>query len=131
MRTELSTGCKYRVLQHKSSRICVQNNEKTNEVFSLNLKDIKHKILFLLTDERSAYCDLRLPSLDIAELRRRLLAILLDKHCGWEIPKEELEAIADVILPGIIKFFSTEEGRAEFEAWKKEQEQQEKNETEE
>ena len=58
-------------------------------------------------------------------------AILLDKHGGWEIPKEELEAIADVILPGIIKFFSTEEGRAEFEAWKKEQEQQEKTETEE
>ena len=88
----------------------------------MNLKDIKHKILFLLTDERSAYCVLTLPSLDIAELRRRLLAILLDKHGGWEIPKEELEAIADVILPGIIKFFSTEEGRAEFEAWKKEQE---------
>ena len=97
----------------------------------MNLKDIKHKILFLLTDERSAYCVLTLPSLDIAELRRRLLAILLDKHGGWEIPKEELEAIADVILPGIIKFFSTEEGRAEFEAWKKEQEQQEKTETEE
>ena len=49
-----------------------------------------------------------------------------------DFPKEELEAIADVILPDIIKFFSTEEGRAEFEAWKKEQEQlKEKNETEE
>ena len=60
-----------------------------------------------------------------------MIAILLDKHGGWEIPREELEAIADVILPGIIKFFSTEEGRAEFEAWKKEQKQQEKTETEE
>ena len=98
----------------------------------MNLKDIKYKILFLLTDERSGYCDLTLPSLDITELRQRLISILLDKHGGWEIPKEELEAIADVILPGIIKFFSTEEGRAEFEVWKKEQEQQkEKTETEE
>ena len=98
----------------------------------MNLKDIKYKVLFLLTDERSGYCDLTLPSLDITELRQRLISILLDKHGGWEIPKEELEAIADVILPSIIKFFSTEEGRAELEAWKKEQEQQkEKTETEE
>ena len=66
------------------------------------------------------------------EFRRKLIAILTDMHGGLEIPREELEAIADVILPGIIKFFSTEEGRAEFEAWKKEQEQlKEKNETEE
>ena len=98
----------------------------------MNLKDIKYKVLFLLTDERSGYCDLTLPSLDITELRQRLISILLDKHGGWEIPKEELEAIADVILPSIIKFFSTEEGRAELETWKKEQEQQkEKTETEE
>ena len=102
------------------------------EVFSLNLKDIKHKIIFLLTDEHSAYCYLALPVINAAELRQRLIAILTDMHGGWEIPKEELEAIADVILPGIIKFFSTEEGRSEFEAWKKEQEQlKEKNETEE
>lgn len=102
------------------------------EVFSLNLKVIKYKIIALLTDERSAYCYLALPEIDVKELRQRLFTILADMHGGWEIPKEELEAIADVILPGIIKFFSTEEGRAEFEAWKKEQEQlKEKNETEE
>ena len=69
----------------------------------MNLKDIKHKILFLLTDERSAYCDLTLPSLDIAELRRRLLAILLDKHGGWEIPKEELEAIVGASMLACIQ----------------------------
>ena len=97
----------------------------------MNLKDIKHKIIFLLTDEHSAYCYLALPVINAAELRQRMIAILWDMHGGWEIPKEELEAIADVILPGIIKFFSTEEGRAEFEAWKKEQEKlKEKNETE-
>ena len=87
----------------------------------MNLKDIKYKIIALLTDEHSAYCYLILPEIDVKELRQRLLAILADMHGGWEIPKEELEAIADVILPGIIKFFSTEEGRAEFEAWKREQ----------
>ena len=97
----------------------------------MNLKEIKNRIIELLGDNYSAYYCIDLPSLNTDEFRRKLIAILTDMHGGWEIPREELEAIADVILPGIIKFFSTEEGRAEFEAWKKEQEQQEKTETEE
>ena len=98
----------------------------------MNLKEIKNRIIELLGDNHSAYYCIDLPSLNTDEFRRKLIAILTDMHGGWEFPKEELEAIADVILPGIIKFFSTEEGRAEFEAWKKEQEQlKEKNETEE
>ena len=98
----------------------------------MNLKEIKNRIIELLGDNHSAYYCIDLPSLNSDDFRRKLIAILTDMHGGWEIPREELEAIADVILPGIIKFFSTEEGRAEFEAWKKEQEQlKEKNETEE
>ena len=98
----------------------------------MNLKEIKNRIIELLGDNHSAYYCIDLPSLNTDEFRRKLIAILTDMHGGWEIPREELEAIADGILPGIIKFFSTEEGRAEFEAWKKEQEQlKEKNETEE
>ena len=98
----------------------------------MNLKEIKNRIIELLGDNHSAYYCIDLPSLNTDEFRRKLIAILTDMHGGWEIPREELEPIADVILPGIIKFFSTEEGRAEFEAWKKEQEQlKEKNETEE
>ena len=98
----------------------------------MNLKEVKNRIIELLGDNHSAYYCIDIPSLNTDEFRRNLIAILTDMHGGWEIPREELEAIADVILPGIIKFFSTEEGRAEFEAWKKEQEQlKEKNETEE
>ena len=98
----------------------------------MNLKEIKNRIIELLGDNHSAYYCIDIPSLNTDEFRRNLIAILTDMHGGWEIPKEELEAIADVILPSIIKFFSTEEGRAEFEAWKKEQEKlKEKNETEE
>ena len=87
----------------------------------MNLKEIKNRIIELLGDNHSAYYCIDLPSLNTDEFRRKLIAILTDMHGGWEIPKEGLEAIADVILPGIIKFFSTEEGRAEFEAWKREQ----------
>ena len=38
------------------------------------------------------------------------------------IPDDEIDALADVILPGVIKFFSSDEWRVEFDAWKKEQE---------
>ena len=88
----------------------------------MNLKEIKNRIIELLGDNHSAYYCIDLPSLNTDEFRRKLIAILTDMHGGWEIPKDELEAIADVLLPGIIKFFSTEEGRAEFEEWKREQE---------
>ena len=87
----------------------------------MNLKEIKNRIIELLGDNHSAYYCIDLPSLNTDDFRRKLIAILTDMHGGREIPREELEAIADVILPSIIKFFSTEEGRAEFEAWKREQ----------
>ena len=35
---------------------------------------------------------------------------------------DEIEALVDVLLPGVIKFFSSDEWRAEFEEWKKERE---------
>ena len=88
----------------------------------LNLKEIKNRIIELLSDIHSNYYCIDLLSLNTDEFRRKLIAILTDIHGGWEIPREEQEAIADMLLPGIIKFFSTEESRAEFEAWKREQE---------
>lgn len=39
-----------------------------------------------------------------------------------DIPDDEIEALSDVLLPGVIKFFSSDEWHAELEAWKKEQE---------
>ena len=42
-------------------------------------------------------------------------------HIGM-IPDDEIDALADVILPGVIKFFSSDEWRVEFDEWKKEQE---------
>lgn len=35
-----------------------------------------------------------------------------------EIPKHELEKLANCFLPDIIAFFETEEGRREYEEWK-------------
>ena len=38
------------------------------------------------------------------------------------VPKHELEAIVRTVLPDIIAFFQSEEGRKEFHEWKQEQE---------
>ena len=45
------------------------------------------------------------------------------KHNEFLIPNEPLEQLARRILPEIQKFFDSDEGKQEFEEWKKEQEQ--------
>ncbi len=37
------------------------------------------------------------------------------------IPEDEIEALAKCFLPDILEFFESEEGRKEFEQWKREQ----------
>ena len=48
------------------------------------------------------------------------------KEDGFQIPNEALERLARCILPEIQKFFESEEGKREFEAWKKNKEQERK-----
>ena len=61
---------------------------------------------------------------DISSLLQISLEVLKDKTggIGAEVPREKVDAIAEMILPDIIAFFQTEEGKAVFEKWKKEQE---------
>lgn len=49
-----------------------------------------------------------------------LVRILRDRKGAVGIPKHVLESIVDSMLPDIIAFFETEEGRHEFEEWKTE-----------
>ena len=62
---------------------------------------------------------------DISSLLQIILEILKDKTggIGGEVPREKVDAIAEMILPDIIAFFQTEEGKTTFEKWKKEQEE--------
>ena len=48
------------------------------------------------------------------------------KDYGTGIPDHEVEALARCLLPEIQKFFESEEGKREFEEWKKEQENKDK-----
>ncbi len=47
----------------------------------------------------------------------REVKIILKSH----ISEDEIEALAKCFLPDILDFFESEEGRQEFEKWKKEQ----------
>ena len=47
------------------------------------------------------------------------------KQGDFQIPDEALERLARRILPEIQKFFESDEGKREFEEWKKNKEQKE------
>ncbi len=81
-----------------------------------------NKIIDILKDKHTTWFYIESPKIDVEALRQRIIAILKDKRGGWDIPDDEIEALADVFLPGVIKFFSSDEWRAELDAWKKEQE---------
>ena len=89
------------------------------------IKEMLNRVIEILTDKHTTRFYVELPKINTEALRKRIIEVLSNKRGEfWErdIPDEEIEALANVILPGVIKFFSTEEGRAEFEAWKKERE---------
>ena len=89
----------------------------------MTIKEMLNRVIEILTDKHTTRFYVELPKINTEALRKRIIEILDNKRGefgGGNIPDDEIEALANVILPGVIKFFSTEEGRAEFEAWKKE-----------
>ena len=47
------------------------------------------------------------------------------KDYGTGIPQHEIEALARCLLPEIQKFFESEEGKREFDEWKRRQSEKE------
>ena len=88
----------------------------------MNIKEMLNRVLDVLKDNHTTWFYIELPKIDTEALRKKIIAILKDKPGGWNIPDEEIDALADVLLPGVIKFFSSDNWRAELDAWKKEQE---------
>ena len=40
-----------------------------------------------------------------------------------QIPKHELEALAETLSPAIVDYYESEQGQAEFKAWQEQQEE--------
>ena len=92
----------------------------------LNIKELKDRFIEILKDKSCSRVCFDLSAIDWAELRRRIIEILTDKRGELGIPKDKAEAIAEMILPDIIAFFQSEEGKKVFAEWKKEQDDKEK-----
>ena len=92
------------------------------------MKKIVRRAIELLKDKNYSRVCLNLPEINWDELRRRIIEILTDKRGELGIPKDKVETIAEMILPDIIAFFQTDEGKKVFEEWKKEQEEKQKKE---
>ncbi len=92
----------------------------------MKINEMLNRMIDILKDKHTTWVYLELPQINVEALRKRIITILKNKHnntnMGLDIPDDEIEALADVLLPGVIKFFSSDEWRAELEAWKKEQE---------
>ena len=91
------------------------------------MKEIVRRAIELLKDKKYSRVCVDLTEINWEELRRRI-EILTDKRGELGIPKDKVEAIAEMILPDIIAFFQTDEGKKVFEEWKKEQEEKQKRE---
>ena len=49
-------------------------------------------------------------------------ALLHDKRATWELPQELIDEIARGLLPDVVAYCESEEGKAEFAKWQQEQE---------
>ena len=97
----------------------------------MKINEMLNRMIDILKDKHATWVYLEIPQINVEALRKRIIAILKDKHgganMGLDIPDDEIEALADVLLPGVIKFFSSDEWRVELEAWKKEQDAKNKS----
>lgn len=48
--------------------------------------------------------------------------LLHDKHGTWQLPPELIGEIARCLLPDVVAYCESEEGKAEFAKWQQEQE---------
>ena len=92
------------------------------------MKEILRRVIEILKSKECDSINLEEIANRMSELRRRIIEILTDKRGELGIPKDKVEAIAEMILPDIVAFFQTEEGKKVFEEWKKEQEEKQKRE---
>ena len=56
----------------------------------------------------------------VRRLRIRIKALLKNRRGECNVPKDVIESLAEAFLPEIRAFFESEEGKREFEEWKRE-----------
>ena len=85
----------------------------TFKEFKKRLKDI-----FLNPPSKISW---EFPKVAFEDLKRIFIEVLDNKRGELGVPKDKLEVLAETILPDIVAFFETEEGKRAFVEWKKKQ----------
>ena len=85
----------------------------------MNLKTIKDRLVSLLKDKSSGIQ----PEFQkqLSEIIKRIEELLRDNHGECEIPDELLKEIARCILPDVVAYLESENGKEEFKEWKENQ----------
>ena len=60
----------------------------------------------------------------LVDMKSCIISLLRDKSASVKIPKRILDELARCLLPDIIAFYESPEGREEYEKWKLTQTQQ-------
>lgn len=85
----------------------------TFKEFKKRLKDI-----FLSPPPKISW---EFPKVAFEDLKRIFIEVLGNERGELGVPKDKLEVLAETILPDIVAFFETEEGKRAFIEWKKKQ----------
>ena len=85
----------------------------TFKEFKKRLKDI-----FLSPPPKISW---KFPKVAFEDLKRIFIEVLGNNRGELGVPKDKLEVLAETILPDIVAFFETEEGKRAFIEWKKKQ----------
>ena len=85
----------------------------TFKEFKQRLKDI-----FLSPPPKISW---EFPKVAFEDLKRIFIEVLGNKRGELGVPKDKLEVLAETILPDIVAFVETEEGKRAFIEWKKKQ----------
>ena len=85
----------------------------------MNSKAIKDRLASLLKDKSSGIQ----PEFQnqLSEIIKRIEKLLQDNHGECEIPDELLKEIARCILPDVVAYLESENGKEEFKEWKENQ----------
>lgn len=86
----------------------------------MKLKTIKDRIAAILADKSSGIS----PEVQnkVVDIVKRIEDLLSSNNGECDIPDDLIKEIARCLVPDIMAFFDTEEGKREFKAWKLEQE---------
>jgi len=88
----------------------------------LTLNETWERFLAFVKEDKIVFVDMDDPNYDkclikLQPLIERIKEQLCDTHGCVGVPKEEIDNLAETLLPAMIEFFQSEDGQREFAAW--------------